>query len=244
MILSIYGTLSAAFIALISFYRKLHLERVQTKNTVLYHLLEIRHAIKSEYADQNELTEQYITYCKNHFIKIGLWESSEPENAELKSLIASLLSNLLNTGKPSLGSEFVSSYDNTLNALSKDDPFLAHYLKGKEKLNQYLEATTKYSNELANSDFLVDQTLLKSFIDKQSNKSREENIKSLLSELDKDILKVAWRIDLICYLKSRWKLRSKNKPTTDMKGLGIDTELNKLLLELTQDIKQANKDLI
>lgn len=238
LLFAIYGTLSTLIVAFVGFYRKVHHERVQTKKSVLFHLLEIRHSIKVEYADHKELSDMYFEYCKSYFIEVGLWDEHTENNEELNRLITSLFEAQIAHSKPTLGTEFSSSFYEVIQALSKDDPFLAHYLKDKQNIKLYLESTSAYTNELQNIECIAEEPLLSSYVQQQSKESYHSNIEELLKEIAADILKVAWRIDIPCFLKCWWQFRNKSKPIINFEDHGIKEELNRQLGELVNQAQQ------
>ncbi|WP_105258998.1 hypothetical protein [Pseudoalteromonas sp. T1lg88] len=239
LLFAIYGTLSTLIVALVGFYRKVHHERVQTKKSVLFHLLEIRHSIKVEYADHRELSDMYFEYCKSYFIEIGFWGEHTENNEELNRLITSLFEAQIEHSKPTLGTEFSSSFYEVIQALSKDDPFLAHYLKDKQNIKLYLQSTSAYTDKLQDIECIAEEPLLSSYVQQQSKESYHSNIEELLKDIDADILKVAWSIDIPCFLKCWWRLKNKNKPQVNLEELGIKKELNSQLHALVNHIKQA-----
>lgn len=84
-IIGVGGVSVGAFLGGVGYYLKSRNETQQTKKLVLYHLLELRHLLKSSYADPKEFTEEYINYCKAFFQKKGVIEESEFPEA-LKTL--------------------------------------------------------------------------------------------------------------------------------------------------------------
>ena len=71
-LIGLLGISLGALLGGVGYYLKSRSERLQAKKLVLYHLLEIRHLLKSSYANPKEITAEYLKFCKSYFLKLGL----------------------------------------------------------------------------------------------------------------------------------------------------------------------------
>ena len=233
---AVIGILITSLFTAFAYYRKLHHEKVKTKKSILYFLLEYRHLIKTHYVDPHEISKEYMKYCVEYFKKIGFWEEDN-SNIEIEALISEFMGNLINNGKPTIDDEFISSYGKRLEELAKDDPFLAHKLRGNESLFSTVEITNEYVDSLKKSNVFEENVIFTEIINKNLSGHTDENVKALLKEIDKDIKTVAKEMDWSTRYKC-WKItKDIEKPPINFDGLGLTEELNKMLKQVVETLK-------
>lgn len=237
-LIGLTGVGLGAVLSGIAYFLKVRSERMKTKNNVLYHLLEIRHLIKSQYLDPDELSAKYLSYCEDYFFRKGLnVDSGVP--SELKNLIDSHFQGIAEAIKPSMDSSFIKSLNDAVSKLAADNPALAFQLSGKERVNNLLEAQSKYL-EGFNKMIFQDETskLIKEAISSHAARLNYDVIEDLIKDIDTDISLVSKKSGLLTYVSIRRILQDTRKVEVNIDQKEIDPIMDKLLAVI---VDAANK---
>ncbi|MGR5150034.1 hypothetical protein ACQKP8_26245 [Photobacterium alginatilyticum] len=237
-LIGLVGISLGAFLSGLGFYLKSRAERLETKRNVLFHLLEIRHLVKTSFLDSHKITQEYLTYCLDYFEKIGLGKMGAMPDG-INSLIDEHLNNLLSAMKPNIDASFISSYENAIKQLSKNDPVLAYKLSGREKLNQVLNSQDEYLNNLSGLESIQNIPNVSSFISKQADKAQDAAIKELLNDLDKDIHNVSLGCGLLTWWSCKKIMEKKEQPSINFSELGFDNIMEQMVLLAVEHEKES-----
>lgn len=241
IIVSLIGLLGVGLGALLSgigYFLKVRSDRMKTKNNVLYHLLEIRNLIKSEYVNPDELSGKYLSYCEDYFSRKGLSVDAEIP-PELKSLIESHFHHLVEALRPSMDSSFVESLNDAISALAIDNPILAYQLSGRERTNDLLEVQNQYLEGLDKKS-LPDETsdLIRESFSNHAVSLNYDVIEDLIREVDADIRLVSKKSGISQYFSVRKILKNTKKKEVDFDPEEFDPVMDELLTVL---VDAANK---
>lgn len=239
-LIGLIGISLGALLAGIGYFLKTRHERLRAKKLVLFHLLEIRHLLKSSYADPKEITSEYITFCKSFFLKIGLSENEEIPD-ELKSLIENHMSSLIKTLSPQISVEFINSFENSLQSLCKDDPVLAFQLRGKEQLTKVLTVQENYIKNFNNSGLFIPLEQNNEFMSKELNNMNNKATEELIKDMDKEISLVSKHCGIITWYKCRSIIKEKSKSKVCFKDSGIEELLEQAFNGFLEATKEYSK---
>ncbi len=227
-IIGVGGVSVGAFLGGVGYYLKSRNERQQTQKLVLYHLLELRHLLKSSYADPKDITEEYINHCKAFFIKKGMGDDAEfPES--FKSLIEQHMGNLLEAMKPRIDDSFILSYESALKELCKADPVLAFKLRGRDRITEILRAQKEYTENFLVNIQAESSDDVNQFLAKQMDEAGSKVLQELIRDIDKDISLVSWKCSVLTWAESKRVTLKKTKPAINFEEFGIDTLLENML---------------
>jgi len=238
-LIGLLGISLGALLGGVGYYLKSRSERLQTKKLVLFHLLEIRHLLKSSYANPKEITAEYLKCCKSCFLKLGL-NDDEDVPKELNELIESHMTNLLKVLSPEISIEFINAFENSLQSLCKDDPVLAFQLRGKEKLTEVLTTQDNYIKNFSNLKFLGTSQQENEFVEKQLDNMNNKATKELIRDIDKDISLVSRHCGFFTWYNCRNIIKQKSKPKVCFKDMGIEKLLEETFKEFLDSAKKLS----
>lgn len=217
-IIGVGGVSIGAFLGGVGYFLKTRSERLQTKKLVLYHLLEIRHLLKSSYFSPMEITEGYIEHCKAFFIKKGV-------EAEFQTVLQSLLQrhmeNLFDAMKPRIDDDFIQSYESALQELCRTDPVLAFKLRGRDSVAETLKVQKSYKDSFMAT--VTDQSSqdFRQFLENRMGKVESEVVENLIRDIDKDISQVSRKCSVFTWIASSKVTSRKVKPVLDFEEFGV-----------------------
>ena len=238
-LIGLIGISLGAFFGGIGFYLKTRSERLQAKKLVLFHLLEIRHILKSSYADPKEITAEYLKFCKSYFLKLGLNDDECPD--ELRVLIENHMASLLKKMTPQISLDFINSYENSLKSLCQDNPILAFKLSGKERLTKVITAQEDYINSFTNLEFFSSSPQGNEFISKELNKVSNKATEEIIKDIDKDISLTSRHCGIFVWFNCRSIIKQKSKPKVCFKDMGVENLLEQAFKELLESTKKLNE---
>lgn len=233
------STLSIAFAALISAFAYLYKNRMESKRSarkVLYYLLEIRYSINTSLIDPNAIYEQYISQCLETLSKrIGIINREQLELLVGKYIHEHFV-NIAEPIRTEIDERILIPYEQSLLELAEVDPITAYKLRGKERIQEAITHTQKYSKTLEseilpNLPFANDNmnSALKEFSTSQHN----DALNGIENCFNDQILMVAKSCSFVDYLKCKKILKSSIDQSSD-----IDfSELTNLLDELLEIYK-------
>ena len=223
IIAALFGLLGislGSFLAGIGYYLTSRRMRLHSKRNVLFHLLEIRHQIKTSYFNPQEITDEYFNHCAEHFKKVGL-ATDEKVPVEISELIKGHIQSLINAFRPNIDSGFLQSFEESLKLLCIDDPVLAYKLRGREKLVEVLDAQENYIDNFNCMKLLKDSSVLEDVISKQLNKANDSATKELIEDIDKDISLISRKCGIASWWGCMKIIKNTSKPTLEFERLGL-----------------------
>ncbi len=244
IVIALIGLVGVGLGALLSglgYFLKVRTERMKTKNIVLFHLLEIRHLIKLEYINPNELLEKYLGYCEDYFVRRGLTEHGQVPG-ELRELIKSHFQNLSDSVKPSMNISFINSFNDAVYSLSKDNPVLAFQLSGRERVNSLVKVQSEYIDSVNNiiiGDEVPDAVKEKIFSHVAS--LNYDVIEDLINEIDRDIRLVSAKAGILAYFSTKSILKESKKKDVVFDPKEYDPMMDQLISVIVEAANNSSQ---
>lgn len=164
--------------------------------------------------------EEYLYVCK-FFLKSGLvFDEGIPGN--MCELIDNFVGNMLTARNPSIDSEFVKSYQESLYNLCSTDPILAFKLRGMESFNQLIKAKDRYIADLSVSLEVGAPSQVKAFVDREVKSEGGSAIAELIKDIESDFSKVSFSCSVFTWIHCQRIF--KNKPKSTIKSNTADIE--------------------
>lgn len=237
-IIGVVGISIGALLGGVGYYLKSRNETMQTKNMVLYHLLELRHLLKSSYINPKEFADLYIEYCRTLLRKKGIDDENEfPEN--IKRMIEWVMARMLEVKKPNIDESFISSYKSALLQLCETDPVMAYKLKGKERLSEILNVQKEYSENFMTSYQGESSEEFNQFLEKQVDKAGNKVLLELIKGIDRDISLISRKCGLLTWIDCKRLTTKKEKPSVDFKKMGLDEWLENALSDSKLNVSEG-----
>lgn len=231
-LIGLIGISLGSFLGGVGYYLKSRAERQHNKKVVLFHLLEIRHLVKSSFADPKEITKEYLLYCESFFEKYGISGGAEAEvPQEIQVLIETHMSNLLEALRPTIDESFTQSYEASLKDLCKTDPILAFKLNGKERVKELLNAQKEYLDKFSNSITVNSTPPINDLLSARLNTANNNATESLIREINSDISSVARSCSIFTWVSCRRVTRENSKPRINFDELGVEEMFKKMISE-------------
>lgn len=227
-IIGVGGVSVGALLGGLGYYLKSRNETQQTIKLVLYHLLELRHLLKSSYADPKEITEEYLNYCMTFFQKRGMTDEGKFPEA-LKTLIEKHFADLLSAMKPRIDGGFIHSYEDALKELCKTDPVLAFKLRGRERISEILEVQSEYIESVTADVQVASSNDFNQLLQKQMDDAGSKVLLELIQDIDNEISLVAWKCSPLTWAKCTLLTLKKTKPVLNFKEAGLDNMLEEIV---------------
>jgi len=186
------------------------------------------------------LLETYFIFIRSDLDKIvqkvtdKVFEKipKEQQTEEGKKIMHSIYSGILtNHLKPELLEELKSvqeNYQNSIKTLASIDPLTAYYLSGKTNIIEGFETIQGWFDNLQH-EYPAEATEIEIGAKQVLGIIKPNIINETLTELEKDIKKIAWKINPIVWLKSIQAIKRLKKNTNE----NLDKEIDKLLNQLT-----------
>lgn len=236
-LIGLAGISLGALLSGIGYFMKSRAERLQVKRNVLFHLLEIRFLLVSSYEDPRKITESYIELCKRCFEKAGLGADEGPPES-LKMLIENHLKNVIEAVKPKIESDFISSYENSLKDLSKDDPVLAYLLRGRENLKEFLQAQDEYISSFEELDLFKENPFMADVLSDQFDEASRSSMEKLISEINSDVSLVSRKCGIGHWWSCRKIIRRNMEPTNCFDEVELEKALDSLLVQIVEAVNK------
>jgi hypothetical protein len=239
-LIGLIGISLGAFLSGMGYYLKVKSERLKTKKNVLYHLLEIRSLIKSEYVNPGEISNAYFDYCEDYFSRKGLLDSGKPSE-EMKSVIEAHVKSLTETMKPKMDIDFIRSFEKSISALSLDHPVLAFKLRGRDKIEKILAAQSIY---VENLNIFFDSNTPEDIKEASKNHAGNLNyevIEELIKDMDHDIRNVSSKCGPVTWLLVRKILKQSKKNAIIFKPEEMDPVFDKFISVLVEAANKSSK---
>jgi hypothetical protein len=236
-LIGLAGISLGALLSGIGYFMKSRAERLQVKRNVLFHLLEIRFLLVSSYEDPRKITESYIELCKRCFEKAGLGADEGPPES-LKMLIENHLKNVIEAVKPKIESDFISSYENSLKDLSKDDPVLAYRLRGRENLKEFLQAQDEYISSFEELDLFKENPFMADVLSDQFDEASRSSMEKLILDINSDVSLVSRKCGIGHWWSCRKIIRRNMEPTNCFDEVELEKALDSLLVQIVEAVNK------
>lgn len=239
-LISVSGVGVGALLSGVGYYFRVRAERIKTKNSVLFHLLEIRALVRSQFVDPDTISQVYFDYCNDYFHR-NLIDGGTDIPEEAKSFIQSHIRNICNATRPAIDVNFIESLNRAVAALSLDDPVLAYRLRGKERVDEILNAQSAYIENVTKCGY--PEGTPEGFLKRVSGyavKLNREVVEDLLSDLEADIGMVAKGIGLVQYFTVQRLLKKSGRPKFEILSSEFDPVMTKALAHLFKPVESAS----
>lgn len=217
-LIGLVGISLGAFLSGLGYFIKVRSERQKNKKTVLFYLLEIRQLIKSEYANSEEFSNNYFKACENYLQNKGIADNTSI-SISLKELIKDHFAKIINATKPSIGINFISSFEKSVELLSQDNPVLAYKLKGRQDLKNILLVQNDYIEKFNTlEEFHSEPEIIRSATSNHMIKLNHSVVEDLIKDIDTDINLLAWNCGFLTWWKCRPILKETSKPEVEFES--------------------------
>jgi hypothetical protein len=147
-VIGLSGIAISSSLGLLGYFLKIRIEYKKNARKVLYYLLEMRHSIRSSLVDPNESYREFCEFMEAALARRGLTIDRADVEPLLGTLLLNHFTNMINSTKTVLNERLLESYENSLSELSYINPVVAYRLRGRETLQQAINHTRQYANEL------------------------------------------------------------------------------------------------
>ena len=150
VIASLIGVAGLAFAALLSSIGYFYRGRVESKRsarTVLYLLLEIRHALGASFFNAEKAKDEYIKHYISRLKEKGVDADRRDHDLQIGSLVEDHFSKLAKASKTDIKERLIQPFEEALSELSQISPVLAYRLRGKEKLELIAKLNSSYLDD-------------------------------------------------------------------------------------------------
>jgi hypothetical protein len=234
--IAVLGISLGAMFSGIGYFWKIRAERLRSKRNVLFYLLEISSLVRIASFDYKELTSSYFQYCDNFFKSKGIAED-QVSLREIHLLIEHHFRDIIKSVTPNLGKEFVDSFEEAVRNLSYDDPILAHLLRGRESVANFISVQNEYINNLLNSEAVSNLDAVITDTEDIVYDSKKLAVKELIKDINLDILLVSKECGFFVSRKCKKIVRNHMNARFDFESLGVDRILEDLLNKFVEKIK-------
>lgn len=203
----ILGTMLGALIAALKYRAKVRHETLRTTKAILFYLLEIRHYILKLHEGNTKFPVEYLSYIKQLLAKQGVSMSEEDNSALVKTcrpLIRGFTIKQVNSNLTDL----IPAYRQTLADLSKEDPLLAFYLKGKESFSSLIDSVMAHLDQVEKDASTNENNMLNSSLRSDLEDALTE---FAVEELTNAVKKVSFRCGVFEYIKCIFIIKSSAK---------------------------------
>lgn len=229
----------AAILGGIGYILRLHGERLSTRRSVLFYLLEIRYRIESQISDPETAAENYLKECREHLLKKNIPEDFiKPE--ELLPLINQLFTSIFDDLKRQLDQELMTPFHHAVIKLSGENPILAYRLYGLNSIEKVIASQKGAFSSISDHPDFKDEPAFKAVMPAELRRVRNSGIQDLTGDLDTLIKDVAKTCSIIDRIKTHQILK-KRKITTEINL--ADFDIKQALDEIFSNIEKALKDL-
>ncbi|WP_027671684.1 hypothetical protein [Rheinheimera baltica] len=179
--------------ASIAFWVKLRTESLAGRRLVVSYLLQIRHAIICSTLTSEKLLTGFDDVFERLCTKHGL-DSQEHVGTiqKLRSIVASMYEQTVQTLLPDLGNEFWADFEQALKALRKEEPLLAFQFVGWEKDLAFLKINQSYATQFTEMDEIRNVEFVKDILDQHLNQDHGTHYAEITSQLDVLLRAVAY----------------------------------------------------
>lgn len=226
-LLGLIGISLGAFFSGFGYYLKIRGERLNSKKSVIFYLLEIKYLIKFYYLDVDDVFNSYLKSCEKYLKKNNPDYKNDFDGQNLV-VVKNYITESLDSMKPLMDSEFIQSYERSLLSLSVDDPVLAYKLKGRHNMNGLLRIQQNYISNL--SKFLDDSDQKNIAISYSSEKNKAL-IDEIVHQLDSDLRCIARRCGVLTWISVVKEIKRFSKPVFKISDSEIESIIKGLIVE-------------
>ena len=192
-LIGLLGIALGAFLSGFGYFWKLREEKNRNIRVVLFHLLEIRHSVKKEYLNPEQLYEDYIAHCIKYISSKGVIDTNIPK--EIEEIIKTQVNDLSEVAKTKIDNDFLKPLHSSISELSKTSPILAFKVQGIEKVSSFIKVQNKYVqafNQIMESE---QDEEIKALARQQVNESCTLILDKMIEDINSDIDHVAGECD-------------------------------------------------
>lgn len=238
-IIGLFGIAASALLGALGYFLKTRADSKKSARKVLYYLLEIRHAIRISLFDPADAYKKFGDTLEKGLLKRGIRVDRETTENLVGSMILQHFNNVAEASEVQLNEKIIEPYESALDEFSQIKPVLAYRLKGRERLQKVLSHTSNYSQQLVSmaslqlsSETNSSDARLLEYAKSQGKKS----VSDMFSDMDDDILSVAWS----CGIKEYFSCRALIRSSTQQPQIEFDIpQINEYLDECAAMIKGA-----
>lgn len=233
--------------ASIAFWVKLRTESLAGRRLVVSYLLQIRHAIICSTLTSEKLLTGFDDVFERLCTKHGL-DSQEHVGTiqKLRSIVASMYEQTVQTLLPDLGNEFWADFEQALKALRKEEPLLAFQLVGWEKDLAFLKINQSYATQFTEMDEIRNVEFVKDILDQHLNQDHGTHYAEITSQLDVLLRAVAKSAGLWTYVSIILYLRKRPAKVFKFEGenafVELESELEAMFKKLTEWSNQVDAE--
>ena len=164
-------------------------------------------------------------------------QRTEESRLFIQTLYSGVLSNFI---KPEIKIEIKAiqeSYQNSIKTLASIDPLSAYYLSGRKNIMETFDTIQNLFDNLKDQ-FPSDQNEIELGTKQVISIIKPDILQDSLSDLEKDIKRIAWKINPYVWVKSR-KVINRLRANTNER---IDNDIDKLVEKLNAIFEQLQSD--
>lgn len=191
-LVGIFGVFVAAVLSSAGYLYRASTDAKRSARTVLYFLLEIRHALALSLIDPSDATKKYFEYYARRLNENGIEQDIGELSSAMFPLLYDYFEKLISSMKTDMKTRLLEPYENSLMEFAAVNPVLAYQLRGKEKL-EALVAVSNVHHSRVNAEVIeaVDIDWAKSVLAEFAEDVRTNNFTTITKQLDDDIIVLA-----------------------------------------------------
>lgn len=197
---------------------------------VLYYLLEIRHGMASNYLDVEEEADRFITNATEKLAKKLGPTNGATLPIDMRETITDHFRNMFEASRAEINQEFIGPFHDALLELAQSHPILAFQMRGQEKYKEIFALTNQYDLNVAQLYRVqIERATISSAMQRQSKLSKRKVLDGIVSNLDADILRVAWASSGWDWVRCKLLLRRLGKKTHSVVVSDVDSAIDELV---------------
>jgi hypothetical protein len=240
-IIALVGVAIAALLSASGYLYRVRADRKKTSKHVLYYLLEIRHALKTNLFDGNKAAQDYLSCCRVHLKSKGIKDNDSSIYSKLTKLIGTHFNSIAAECRSKMGEDFIKPFESALIELSKDKPVLAHTLKGKEQLHNLISLNDSYCASIKDIENFPSSGIADEILPNELSKAQFDAVETLIKDIDADILEVSKNCDRTTYKQCQKILSQKLEKDVNFTELGLEKFLDSILEKFVEAIEEQQK---
>jgi len=237
--IAVLGISLGAMFSGIGYFWKVRSERLRSKRNVLFYLLEISSLVKAASLDYKEFASSYFNYCESFFKSKGI-PDDQASLKEIHLLVEDHFRNIIKSVTPTLGKEFIESFEESVKSLSYDDPILAHLLRGRESVANLISIQNEYIENFLNTETASNFSAVITETKEIAHDYKKLAVKELMNEINLDILLVSKKCGFFVSRRCKKIIENNLNVTIDFESSGFGRVLDELINKFVEAAKDKN----
>ena len=241
ILITLLSISASALIGSLSYFFHNRLNSKKKLRAVLYHLLQLRHAIQVTLINPQKMTDDYIKFSTEKLNKLGIPIEKEVLEANIQDGIYEYFNNISIALKTDIKVQILPPLENSLLELGSIDPVLAFSLRGKEKIEEVINHTTSYSESVVEPEITkLQKEFSGSIFSDTTKKHKNIAIKEIMEVIDDDILYLSKRCGLFDHIKCKGLLKKSIPLESHNDFSDMDSLLEEFMSNLMSEISKGN----